>query len=144
MRRKQRFLEKFVPEHVKFAADIMNWEKPTITLLTPSKKAGYGFGKSTRFMMLKEIERNGITVIPEAKIRRMEKHQVVYLAKEQEMAIPADTIVIGEGWQKNDRLLSGLSEFAEQVEIIGDAKRPGRIAEAVGDAFAAAMSERRQ
>ena len=138
--KEQQFLEKFVPEHLEFAAGIMDWEKPTVTLLTSAKKAGYGFGKSTRFMMLKEIERNGIQVITEAKLRRMEKHQVLYLADGKEMALPIDTIVIGEWWQENHRLLSHLPEFAGRVEIIGDAKRPGRIAEAVKDAFAAAMS----
>ena len=65
---------------------------------------------------------------------------MLYLADGKEMALPIDTIVIGEGWQENHRLLSHLPEFAGRVEIIGDAKRPGRIAEAVKDAFAAAMS----
>lgn len=138
--REQQFLKKYVPEHLEFAANVMKWENTSITLLTSAKKAGYGFGKSTRFMMLKEIERNCITIIPEAKIRRMEKDQVVYQTDGKEMTIRTDMIVIGEGWQKNDKLLSELSEFAEQVEIIGDAKRPGRIAEAVRDAFEAAMS----
>ena len=142
--KEQEFLEKFAPGHLKFASDMMNWGKPSITILSPTKKIGYGFGKSTRFMMLKEIERNGINVITEAAVRRLGKDRVIYEAGGNRLEIPADMIVIGEGWQKDDRLFFELSEFAEQVEIIGDARRPGRIAEAVKDAFAAAMDKKEE
>lgn len=74
----------------------------------------------------------------------MEKHQVIYQVGGKKLALPADMIVVGEGWQKNDGLLSELSAFAAQVEIIGDARRPGRIAEAVKDAFAAAMDKKEE
>lgn len=142
--KEQEFLDKFAPEHLEFASDTMNWGNPSITILAPTKRIGYGFGKSTRFMMLKEIERNGIAVITEAEVRRMEKHQVIYQVGGKKLALPADMIVVGEGWQKNDGLLSELSAFAAQVEIIGDARRPGRIAEAVKDAFAAAMDKKEE
>ncbi len=137
----QEFLGRYVPEHQKFAENVMKWEPPSITLLTSAQKAGGGLGKSIRFMMLEEIERNGIQVITEATIRRVEQQQVKYLKGGKEYVLWADMIVAGNGRRKNDRLLSELSEFAGKVEIIGDARKPGRIAGAVKSAFAAAMIE---
>lgn len=137
--REQEFLERYVPKHQEFAENVMKWDLPSITLLTSAQKAGSGLGKSVRFMMLEEIERNGVKVITEARIRRMEPGQIIYCREGEEHVLPADMIVAGDGRQRNDGLLSELSEFAGQAEIIGDARKPGRIAGALRDAFAAAM-----
>lgn len=135
----QEFLHRYAPEYLEFANNIMNWGKNTITLLAPDKRAGQGFGKSTHWMMLKEIKQMGVTIETEARIQLIEKHQVTYMTGEEKKVIPADMVVISEGWEKNQDLIFESEEYGGKVQIIGDAKRPGRISEAVDDAFRAAI-----
>lgn len=173
----QEFLSRYAPEYLKFANNIMNWGKNSVTLLSPDKKVGQGFGKSTRWMMLKDIKEMGVTIETEAKVKLIEKRQVIYTVGEEEKVIPSDMVIISEGWEKNHdftaempedilgttpktisksdctdqlamlekveerkELVLESMEFAEKIQIIGDAKRPGRISEAVEDAYRAAMN----
>ncbi len=159
--REQQFLERFAPEQVSFANSIMKWGKSSVTLLAPGRKVGGGFGKSTRWMMLREIKEKGVKVTTEAKVKRLESDAVIYQQEGEEKTIPADMIVLAQGW-KPGTLPDGSPEqevcspqsgqsvsarekvlpenFAEKIVVIGDARRPGRISEAVKDAFHAAMT----
>lgn len=134
------FLNRYAPEYVTFANNIMRWGENKITILTEEKTIGRGFGKSTRWMMLKEIKEKGVTVETEVQIKLIEKNRIVYMVGEEEKVIPCDMVVVSEGWKKNHDLFYDLREFEERIECIGDAKRPGRISEAVGDAFRAAIN----
>ena len=50
----------------------------------------------------------------------------------EEKSIPADMVVIASGWKP--------ANFTEIGHTIGDAKKPGRISEAVQDAFHTAIT----
>lgn len=152
--KEQEFLSRYAPEFLDFANNVMDWGKTSVTLLSPDKKLGYGFGKSTRWMMLREIKQMGITVETEVKIKRIGRYKVTCLIDEREKEIPADLVILGEGWEKNlyftDQLAKEMEEetesvfesekFVDKIQIIGDAKRPGRISEAVDDAYRAAAN----
>lgn len=158
--KEQQFLERFAPEQVSFANNIMRWGKPTVTLLAPGGKAGGGFGKSTRWMMLKEIKEMGVKVETRAEVKQILAGRVIYAQAGEEKTAPADMIVMAQGWKPGilpgggpgekkrspqPGQLSGREEaipasFTKKVIVIGDAKKPGRISEAVNDAFHAAMT----
>ncbi|MDO4554856.1 MAG: FAD-dependent oxidoreductase [Lachnospiraceae bacterium] len=140
----QAFLKRYAPEYVTFANNMMDWEESTVTLLSPDRQAGRGFGKSTRWMMLKEIKEKGVTVETDVSVKQILKDRIIYRAGEEEKSIPADLVVLSEGWEKNqefhfDETDPLEKELADRITVIGDAKRPGRISEAVNDAFGAAM-----
>lgn len=142
--REQRFLERFAPEQIALANNIMRWGKSSVTLLAPGGKAGGGFGKSTRWMMLREIKEKGVKVETKAEVKRLEAGQVIYRQEGEEKTAPADMIVLAQGW-KPGQPFSGEEKaipesFTEKIVIIGDAEKPGRISEAVNDAFHAAMT----
>lgn len=141
--KEQNFLERFAPEQIVFANNIMKWGKPSVILLAPGGKAGGGFGKSTRWMMLREIKEKGVKVLTDTEVERLEGDKVIYRQEGEEKIAPADMIVVAQGFLSG--LPSGCMEeipesFMEKVVIIGDAKKPGRISEAVNDAFHAAMT----
>ena len=133
--REQRFLERFAPEQVSFANNIMKWGKSSVTLLAPGGKAGGGFGKSTRWMMLKEIKEKGVKVMTNTEVKRLESDAVIYRQDGEEKTAPADMIVLAQGWKPG--MLP--ESFTDKIIVIGDARKPGRISEAVSDAFHAAM-----
>ena len=49
-------------------------------------------------------------------------------------------VIVSEGWHGNMQAASLKDELGERLTVIGDAVRPGRITDAVKDAFAAAMN----
>lgn len=158
---RREFLKKYDPASEKYAAEIMRWDEETITLLSPSLKVGGGFGGSTKWMMLSKLKDDNIATIKGADIVRIEKEGVVYTTcdedgKQQEQLLPADLVVMAEEWRHEpladeladvlkpqDVLIAQkkLDDLTERIAFIGDARRLGRISEAVKDAFSA--SEKR-
>lgn len=130
--REEYFLERYDPEQIRVVNNIMKWETPMVTLLAPGGKVGGGFGKSTRWMMLKEIKRMGVQMETKVEVKHIKKGQVIYVQDGEEKKIFADMIVVASGWKQGD--------FTETNNSIGDARKPGRISEAVKDAFYAAIT----
>lgn len=133
--REKEFLSHYIPEYSEFAKGVMGWEDSRVTLLSPEKRVGRGFGKSTRWIMLKETERQGIFIEPEAAAEQMGQGRMIYQAGGARKEIPCDLVIISQGWKEN-KDFDGLKElYGDRLVLIGDARRPGRITEAVKDAF---------
>ena len=111
-----------------------------MTLLSPGKNAGGGFGASTRWIMLNDIKQKGVRVVSGVKILCIGTDRVTYLEEGQEKTVRADMVIVSEGWHGNMQAASLKDELGERLTVIGDAVRPGRITDAVKDAFAAAMN----
>ncbi|MCI8576542.1 MAG: FAD-dependent oxidoreductase [Lachnospiraceae bacterium] len=137
--REKAFLDRFIPEHSGFASHVMGWKDSTVTLLGWEKRIGSGFGKSTRWIMLKETERQGIFIELDAAAEKICRGRIVYRTGDVRKEIPCDLMVICQGWKANEDFDSMKAEYTDRLVLIGDARRPGRITEAVKDAFTAAI-----
>lgn len=138
--REQCFLRRYAPKDLEKVSGIMKWENRSVTLLSPEKKAGRGFGASTRWTMLDDIRQRGVRVVSEVKIRCIGTDRVTYLEEGQEKSVRADMVIVSEGWRKNMESAFLKDEMGDRAVLIGDARRPGRITDAVKDAFTAAMN----
>lgn len=138
--REQDFFRQYAPEDLEQIKDIMKWEPPKVTLLSPGKNAGGGFGASTRWIILNDIKQKGVRVVSGVKILCIGTDRVTYLEEGQEKTVRTDMVIVSEGWHGNMQFASLKDELGERLTVIGDAVRPGRIADAVKDAFAAAMN----
>jgi 2,4-dienoyl-CoA reductase (NADPH2) len=58
---------------------------------------------------------------------------------QQEKLIPADKIVIALGFESHNTLEASVREHVKQCFVVGDARHPAKIAEAVSSGFFAAM-----
>lgn len=137
---KRDFLAHYDAESLAFANNMMGWDERSVTILTSDKRAGSGFGKSTRFVMLREIKEKGITVKKEAEIRKIAEDRILYLEGGSERYIPADLVIDARGYQARSKAPPQSEDTAKKILTIGDARRPGRISEAVEDAFRAAIT----
>lgn len=146
------FLRNYDSASEQFAAAVMKWNEEEITLLSPAEKAGGGFGGSTKWMMLKKLQEDGIRVIGGASVKQITEEGVLYCADGSEHLLQADLVVMAEKWRKdtlyeelNDLIVPGENELPtvrqkdlqNRVAVIGDAWRIGRISEAVKCAFSA-------
>lgn len=138
MREEKKFLMRYAPEQLKFAENIMDWGKTTVTLVSQEKKIGGGLGKSTRWLMLKEIKEKGVIMETETKVKEIQDNQIICVKEGKEKRIPADVVIIAEGWKSRKLNCSSEESFTGKMETIGDARHPGRIAEAIKDAFCVA------
>lgn len=138
--REQDFFRRYVPENLEHVKKIMEWDPPQVTLLSPGKAAGGGFGASTRWTMLDDIKQRGVSVVSGVKILGIGTDRVIYLEEGQEKSVRADSVIVSEGWQSNMEAAVLKDEMGDRITVIGDARRPGRITDAVKDAFTAAMN----
>ena len=89
--------------------------------------------------MLKETERQGIFIELDAAAEKICRGRIVYRTGDVRKEIPCDLMVICQGWKANEDFDSMKAEYTDRLVLIGDARRPGRITEAVKDAFTAAI-----
>lgn len=135
----QHFLEQYNCGDINRVNNIMRRGPSSVTLLSPGKRAGGGFGRSIRWTMLNDIKQKGVHVISGVVILGIGKDRVTYLEEGKEKTVSADMIIVSGGWQKNTEFDPLTDEMVDKITVIGDARRPGRITDAVKDAFTAAM-----
>ncbi len=115
---------------------------PTITCLGSHRKPGGGMAKSVLWVALQEAKKQQLQTICEATIQKITSSAVIYQQDGETKTIPADLVILAQNW-KSSSLATHLQHWPEElrqrVEIIGDAKAPGRITQAVRTAVNAAV-----
>ncbi|MGB6065868.1 MAG: FAD-dependent oxidoreductase [Desulfomonilaceae bacterium] len=107
-----------------------------VTVIEMLTRIGQDIGLSTRWVLLKELEMRGVTIVTEAKMKDITTEKVVYTdSKGNDVTIPADSVVLAMGSRPENSLSCKLEETGAEVRIIGDAKGVGRIGSALDDGF---------
>ena len=110
-----------------------------VTVIEMAGKMGQDVGRSTRWVLLKELELRGVKLITEATMKEIAPDHVVYTdAQGNAVVIAADTVVMAMGSRPENSLAHKLEETGVDVRVIGDAKKCGRIADALEDGLALA------
>jgi 2,4-dienoyl-CoA reductase (NADPH2) len=109
-----------------------------VTVIEMLKRMGQDLGQSTRWVLLKELGMRGVTLINEAKMKDIQPGSVTYTdAQGNDVTIPADSVVLAMGSRPENSLAKTLEEVGFQnVQVIGDAKKVGRIGAALDAGFA--------
>ena len=86
--------------------------------------------KSVLWVALQEAKKQQLQTICEATIQKITSSAVIYQQDGETKTIPADLVILAQNW-KSSSLATHLQHWPEElrqrVEIIGDAKAPGRI-----------------
>lgn len=107
-----------------------------VTVVEMLRRVGQDMGPSTRWIVLKELEMRGVNVITEAKMKDLSPGRLVYTdSKGEDVTIPADTVVLAMGSRPVNSLAAILEKEGFTVRTIGDAKKAGRIGNAIEDGF---------
>lgn len=110
-----------------------------VTVIEMAGKMGQDVGRSTRWVLLKELELRGVKLISEATMTEIEPDRVVYTDSQgNDVVLAADTVVMAMGSRPENSLAQKLQETGVEVRVIGDAKKCGRIADALEDGLALA------
>jgi 2,4-dienoyl-CoA reductase (NADPH2) len=108
-----------------------------ITLVEMIDKLGSNFGKSTRWGMLQDVERCGITTCLEAKVLEITSDavRIERAGKTEELA--ADTVVLAVGTKAYNPLQKTAAGLGIHCRVVGDAECPATAYEAIHSGFKA-------
>jgi 2,4-dienoyl-CoA reductase (NADPH2) len=108
-------------------------------------KLGQNFGKSTRWVMLQDLQKHDIRSIMNAKVTQIVsqpdgKATISYIAGENPETIKdVDTIFVATSIRSENALENGLKEKGVKVKLIGDAKKTEDLMQAIHTGFKAAV-----
>ena len=100
---------------------------------------GKDFGKSTRWGMLQDVKRHGITARAGTKALEILPGGVKVESPQGIEEIPADTIVMAAGSRSENSLVGVIRETGIPFDVVGDADAIGMAFDAVHKGYAAGM-----
>ncbi len=118
---------------------LLNRGVKKVTLVEMFKGIGRDIGISTRWVVMKNISRLGISVIDQARVKYVSEKGVVIERDGQESLVPADTVVLAVGSRPVNELADQLGGRVQNLYVIGDALKPRKITEAIREGFELAL-----
>ncbi|MBN2152146.1 MAG: FAD-dependent oxidoreductase, partial [Candidatus Lokiarchaeota archaeon] len=116
-----------------------------VTIIELLDKLGQNFGKSTRWVMLQDMQKHGITAIMNAQVTEIAsqadgKASVSFVASEKPGTLQGiDSIFVATSIRSENALEKGLKEAGVKVRLIGDAKKTDDLMQAIHSGFKAAV-----
>lgn len=112
-----------------------------ITVLDMDEKFGKDVGKSTRWIILSSLKRLGVKLVPKAKVIKIDKDGVLAEVNGKEEFFPAQTVILAMGAKPNNKLEKLLKDREDITYfVIGDARKPSNITNAIRDGYKTAMN----
>jgi len=115
--------------------ELVNRGTRDVTLVEMEKGIGRDIGISTRWVVLKSVRRLGVTVMDQCRVLEINREGVLVEQEGEATLLPADTVVLAVGAVANNELAAALEGKVKELHIIGDAKEPRKITEAVREGF---------
>lgn len=112
-----------------------------VTVIEMARRMGQDIGPSTRWVIMKELDLRGVKLVTQAKMKEITDNKVVYTNSEGiDVTVVADSVVLAMGSRPENSLAKVLEEKGIEIKVIGDAKKCGRIGNAIDDGFALGAS----
>lgn len=108
-----------------------------VVLLEMLEKVGTDIGKSTRWVMMKDLSRYGVTVRTQTKATEITENGVTIEVDGGTETIEADTVVLALGSASENALQGVLERIGIPFETIGDAKQIALAYDAIHNGFEA-------
>jgi 2,4-dienoyl-CoA reductase (NADPH2) len=133
------FLHYYSAEDVDRIRNLLHSGGRKITIIDILERMAGNVGISTRWSLIKNLRLMGIKLRPKTKLIEITKDAVIVDTEQGRESIPADTVIIAVGSQSVDGLAREVKQGRTKVIIIGDAKEPRKITDAIKEGFDAAL-----
>ena len=110
-----------------------------VTVIEMTKRVGQDIGASTRWTVLAELRRLGVTIMTGSKAVGITSEGLKIQKEGGPAFLAADSIVIAAGSVSEDRLGSEIESLVPEAYTVGDAKEPRNALDAVREGFLAGM-----
>ena len=91
---------------------------------------GHGIESITRRHLLRELRKQGVKVLTNAKVIMIEDDHVLYEVGEETLSVEADRVALAIGWKPGGNALASSISSCE-VLVLGDASRPADFVAAI-------------
>ncbi len=126
-------------ESIETLTELLNTGDKEVTVVEMAKKVGQDIGASTRWSVLAELGRLGVTILKKTKAVNITAEGLEIEKNEETRLLKADTIVLAVGSTPVNMLADKLVTLVPEVYIIGDAKDPRHALDAVREGFLAGL-----
>ncbi|NTV89839.1 MAG: NADH:flavin oxidoreductase, partial [Clostridiales bacterium] len=139
-----RFLMQYKAEDPEEIFKIMNRGTKTVTLIESGKGIGRDIGPSTRWSMLMLLKQLGAKTMDQTRVVDLRNGSITVDRTEEDdegnkkvtkLGIPADTLVLAAGYMPNAEIYADIEGQVDFLCLIGDAKKPGSMLDAVKQAY---------
>jgi 2,4-dienoyl-CoA reductase (NADPH2) len=120
-------------------ADMLNKGSKTVTVVEMMKKVGQNVGSSTRWTVMAELKRLGVTIMTGMKAVGINPEGLEVEKEDGMSTLPADSIVMAAGTVSENTIVNDIENLIPEVYTIGDAKEPRKALEAVREGFLAGL-----
>lgn len=134
------FLFTYDAESIERLRELCTRGSKKVTVFEMLPKVGQDVGRSTRWVLIGNVERYGITVITGAKVTSVKGGLVTYERDGKSESQQFDTVVNAVGSRSVRRLADALAQTNIPHTVIGDSVKPARIDKAIHDGFLAIMN----
>jgi 2,4-dienoyl-CoA reductase (NADPH2) len=111
-----------------------------VTLVEMLDELGRNFGRTTRWGMLLDVEKAGITTLTETAVKAIRPEGVLLQKDGAEQLLEADSVVLAVGTRSSNELERVLQVRGLPYRLVGDAAKPAMVFDAVHQGFMAAMA----
>ena len=122
------------------AAELLHTPGRKVTVIDMVPRLADNAGRTARWSLIKSLKLMGVTLHPKTTLLKIGENSVVVKREDQEIVLPADTVILAVGAVAVDDLIREVEGSGIQVIVIGDAKAPRKITEAVREGFEAALT----
>ena len=117
--------------------ELVNNGSKKITVVEVLGKAGRDIGSSTRWTVMAELRRLGVTVITSARVVKINADGVRIEKEKGKDFLSADSVVIAAGAKSENALSRAVRSLVPEVYTVGDAREPRNALEAIKEGFLA-------
>lgn len=110
-----------------------------VTVFEMAPRAGGDLGRSTRWIMMANLKRYGVTLVTGATVTKLSAKKVTWSQEEQAQDKFFDTVVLATGSKSVTALSSRLPDLGVPFTVIGDGLAPGKLNHAIHGGFLAAL-----
>jgi len=134
------FLFTYDAESVERLRELCTRGSKKVTVFEMLPKVGQDVGRSTRWVLIGNVDRYGITVVTGAKVTSVKGGLVTYERDGKVESKQFDTVVNAVGSRSVRHLAEAVAQTDIPHTVIGDSVKPARIDKAIHDGFLAIMN----
>jgi 2,4-dienoyl-CoA reductase (NADPH2) len=118
---------------------LLNRGSKEVTVFEMLPRAGQDVGKSSRWVLMKELRDRHVTVRTQTRVRSIEPNgTLIYTEEDRTREEPFDTIILAVGSTPRKALSDSLREAGIPFKTVGDCNGPRKILDAVHEGYLAA------
>lgn len=110
-----------------------------VTVFEMAPRAGGDLGRSTRWIMMANLKRYGVTLVTGATVTKLSAKKVTWSQGEHDQDKFFDTVILATGSKSVTALSSRLPDLGVPFTVIGDGLAPGKLNHAIHGGFLAAL-----